>query len=255
MIIDRTRPRATKRTEVMERIRDRIILEHKDLLILVIHLENWGLNKIGSLFSSFLGLAYLVEMSNFMAYLCTLHSWLDTSVPAGVPVFHISCNLLSHGATFRMGVLLPNYPEENVVKGDNVPNFSKMNGGKTRNGTSHGMQNSISYVNTTNGTANSTPDSTSNVFQILNDIWKRQRAVQCQYDSSTIPTVPKTETPFRTTTLSTPATTATTAKQLDSSTLCTCPQAAETGSQTRRLVSLEKSPAPAQWKDFCEQTH
>ena len=27
-------------------------------------------------------------------------------------------NLLSHGATFRMGVLLPNYPEENVVKGE-----------------------------------------------------------------------------------------------------------------------------------------
>ena len=25
-------------------------------------------------------------------------------------------NLLSHGANFRMGVLLPNYPEENVVK-------------------------------------------------------------------------------------------------------------------------------------------
>ena len=34
-------------------------------------------------------------------------------------------NLLSHGATFRMGVLLPNYTEENVVKacGENVPNF------------------------------------------------------------------------------------------------------------------------------------
>ena len=27
-------------------------------------------------------------------------------------------NLLSHGATFRMGVLLPNYPEETVVKGE-----------------------------------------------------------------------------------------------------------------------------------------
>ena len=27
-------------------------------------------------------------------------------------------NVLSHGATFRMGVLLPNYPEENVVKGE-----------------------------------------------------------------------------------------------------------------------------------------
>ena len=32
-------------------------------------------------------------------------------------------NLLSHGATFRMGVLIPNYPEENVVEGDEVPNF------------------------------------------------------------------------------------------------------------------------------------
>ena len=32
-------------------------------------------------------------------------------------------NLLSHGATFRMGVLLLNYLEENVVKGENVPNF------------------------------------------------------------------------------------------------------------------------------------
>ena len=25
-------------------------------------------------------------------------------------------NILSHGATFTMGVLVPNYPEENVVK-------------------------------------------------------------------------------------------------------------------------------------------
>ena len=39
-----------------------------------------------------------------------------------------------------------------------------------------------------------------------------------------------------------------------SSNQCTCPQAATTGSETWRLVSLEKSPAPAQWKDFCEQT-
>ena len=81
-------------------------------------------------------------------------------------------NLLSYGATFRMGVLLPNYPEENVVKGDNVPNFSKMNGGKTGNGTSHGTQNGIPYVNTGNGTVSSTLKSMPNVFQILNDIWK-----------------------------------------------------------------------------------
>ena len=39
-----------------------------------------------------------------------------------------------------------------------------------------------------------------------------------------------------------------------SSTQCTCPQAATTGSETQRLVSLEKSSAPTQWKDLCEQT-
>ena len=53
-------------------------------------------------------------------------------------------NLLSHGATFRMGVLLPNYPEENVVKGENVPNFK---------------------ISTSTG---------SNVFQILQDLRLKQ---------------------------------------------------------------------------------
>ena len=51
-------------------------------------------------------------------------------------------HLLSHEATFRMGVLLPNYPEENVVKGENIPNFK---------------------INTSKGTS-------SNVFQILQDL-------------------------------------------------------------------------------------
>ena len=51
-------------------------------------------------------------------------------------------NLLRYGATFRMGVLLPNYPKENIVKGENVPNFK---------------------VNTSEGTS-------SNVFQILQDL-------------------------------------------------------------------------------------
>ena len=59
-------------------------------------------------------------------------------------------NLLSYGATFRMGVLLNNYPEENVLKGDNVPNFSK--------------------VNTGSGTSCGTSDGTSNIFQILQDL-------------------------------------------------------------------------------------
>ena len=82
-------------------------------------------------------------------------------------------NLLSYGATFRMGVLLPNYPEENVVKGDNVPNFSKRNEGRTGNGTAHGTSHGISYANTGNGTVSSTLDGMSNILQILQDIWKR----------------------------------------------------------------------------------
>ena len=57
-------------------------------------------------------------------------------------------NLLSHGATFRMGVLLPNYLEENVVKscGENVPNFKCNTSTSTSTGTS------------------------SNVFQILQNL-------------------------------------------------------------------------------------
>ena len=65
-------------------------------------------------------------------------------------------NLLSHGATFRMGVLLPNYLEENVVKGENVPNF--------KFGTSAGKS---------TGTL-------SNVFQILPDLHLKQ----CQETNS-----------------------------------------------------------------------
>ena len=60
-------------------------------------------------------------------------------------------NLLSHGATFRMGVLLPNYPEENVVEGKNVPNLK---------------------ISTSTGS--------SNVFQILQDLCLKQ----CQETNS-----------------------------------------------------------------------
>ena len=64
-------------------------------------------------------------------------------------------NLLSHGATFRMGLLLPNYLEENVVKGENIPNF--------KFGTSAG---------TSTGTL-------SNVFQILQDLQLKQYQENC----------------------------------------------------------------------------
>ena len=83
-------------------------------------------------------------------------------------------NLLSHGATFRMGVLLPNYPEENVVKGENVPNF--------KFGTSAG---------TSTGTL-------SNVFQILQDLRLKQYQGNC---SDSLPSESRTS---RTSTTSTP---------------------------------------------------
>ena len=143
------------------------------------------------------------------------------------------------------------------MKGDNVPNFSKMNGGRTGNSTAHGTSHRIAERSPVN-TGSSTPhhmDHTSNVFQILNNIWKRQRAIQYQYNSNMVPTVPEMETPFRTTTPSAPTMTTKQALGMQNvqntswsgpPALCTCPQAAETGFQIRRLVSLEKSPAPIQ---------
>ena len=64
-------------------------------------------------------------------------------------------NLLSYGATFRMDVLLPNYPEENVLRGENVPNFK---------------------VNTSEGTS-------SNVFQILQDLCLKQYQDRCHLNT------------------------------------------------------------------------
>ena len=63
-----------------------------------------------------------------------------------------------------MGVLLPNYPEENVVKGENVLNFK---------------------FNTSTGTTIST---SSNVFQILQDLRQKQYQSQekCYPDSMQI---------------------------------------------------------------------
>ena len=98
-------------------------------------------------------------------------------------------NLLSHGATFRMGVLLPNYLEENVVKGENVLNFK---------------------FNTSTGTTTGS----SNVFQILQDLQLKQYQGKCHSDSmqsdskmfhSTTNTekMAQTITSFRTTTPST----------------------------------------------------
>ena len=91
-------------------------------------------------------------------------------------------NLLSYGATFRMDVLLPNYPEENFVRWENVPNFK---------------------VNTSEGTS-------SNVFQILQDLHLKQYQDRCHLntmhsDSKMFHTVPHhtTNTKLNTTQLAT----------------------------------------------------
>ena len=88
-------------------------------------------------------------------------------------------NLLSHDATFRMGVLLPNYPKDMVINEDNVPHFDKLRA----------------------------PNGTLNVFQILGDIQKQQLTIQSQCKN------PESASPFRTTTPSKPALMMVTAKQ------------------------------------------
>ena len=80
-------------------------------------------------------------LGKFCTYLeCRGEKYLDTFIVTNAN----DCpNLLSYGAIFRMGLLLPNYPEDNIVKEENVPNF------KVNTGTSDGK---------------------STVFQILQDL-------------------------------------------------------------------------------------
>ena len=99
-----------------------------------------------------------------------------------------------------MDVLLPNYPEKNVVKGENVPNFK---------------------INTSTGTS-------SNVFQILQDLQLKQYQGKCHSDSmqieskmfhnatnTLIQNMAQPTTSFRTTTPSTAMTGRMTTKQVN----------------------------------------
>ena len=86
-------------------------------------------------------IADILILGQFCTYLeFRGEKYLNTFIVTNV---NVCPNQLSYGATFRMGVLLPNYLEENIVKGENVPNF-------TSTGTSEGTS--------------------SNVFQILQDL-------------------------------------------------------------------------------------
>ena len=103
-----------------------------------------------------------------------------------------------------MGVLLPNYPEENVLKGENVSNFK---------------------INTSTSTSTGT---SSNVFQILQDLQLKQYQGKCHSDSMQIESkmfhrvtntftqnMAQPTTSFRTTTPSTAITGRTTTKQVN----------------------------------------
>ena len=110
-----------------------------------------------------------------------------------------SPNLLSHGATFRISVLLPNYPEENIVRGENVPNFK---------------------INTSQGAS-------SNVFQILQDLQLKQ--YQEQYHLSTMH-IDLKMSPITTNTVQNMA-------QLTTSFRTTTPSTATTGRMTTKQVN------------------
>ena len=186
-------------------------------------------------------------------------------------------NLLSHGATFRMGVLLPNYPEENMVKscGENVPNF-KCN---TSTGTSTGTSSNVfqilqdlqlkqykenhpdSLQNESRMSCTSTHSTTSTLIQNIAQSTTSFRIITPTKDMTGRMNTVQPTTSFRTTT----PTKATTEEQVNpvqisqdmscNTHLESCMHVNQPVSQeTRRIASLEKSQASTQWQDFCEQT-
>ena len=127
-----------------------------------------------------------------------------------------------------MGVLLPNYPRDMVVKGENMPHFQKMSVDKMR-----------------------APTGTSNVFQIFNQLQKQQQAVD--WSENPVQSISsRTTTPSKSASILTTGTQENnSSKQVQefpvhntswstSSTQCTCPQAAAAGSEAWRLSSITR---------------
>ena len=135
-------------------------------------------------------------------------------------------NLLSHGATFRMGVLLPNYLEENVVKGESVPNFKFNTSTSTSTGTS------------------------SNVFQILQDLQMKQYQNQekCHPDLMQI----ELKTSHTSTHSTTNTFTQLNMAQLTTSFRTTTPSTATTGRMTTKQVNPVQVPQETSRKAHLE---
>ena len=197
-------------------------------------------------------------------------------------------NLLSHGATFRMGVLLPNYLEENVVKacGENVPNFKYRTSTSTSTGTSSNVFQILqdprlkqyqeshpdSLQNESKTSHTSTHSMTSTTAQLTTS-FRTCRSSTVKNERMTTGTLihntVQLTTSFRTTTptkamtgrTNTFRTTPNTRQQvphdisrnthLES---CTHVHQSLSGLSAGRIASLEKSQASTQWQDFCEQT-
>ena len=146
--------------------------------------------------------------------------------------------------------------QDMIVKGVNVPHFSKMSGDKS------GPKSA----------------STSYVFQILGDIRKQQQAIYTMYNQNELDTTktsypdPEPHPSFRTTIPSQrPAPMTGTSRQANpvhvhafpvqntsqSGPPAPCAHVHNLPKQVCKpgelLACLEKSPAPTQWKDFCDQ--
>ena len=155
-------------------------------------------------------------------------------------------NLPSHGATFRMGVLLSNYLEENVLKGcgENVPNFKVSTSTSTSTGTS------------------------SNVFQILQDLrlkqYQENHPDSMQNESrmshtsihSTTGTLVQPTTSFRTTTPTKDMTGRMNTVQLATSFRTTTPTKATTGEQVNPVqVQVSQDTSRKAHLESCMHVH
>ena len=193
-------------------------------------------------------------------------------------------NLLSHGATFRMGVLLPNYPEENVVKsvcGENVSNYStststgtssnvfqilqdlqlkQYQGNQPDSLQSESRASRTSTTNTTCTTAQPTPFRTyrsatanQNTGTVTHNTSMSQSSTSFRTTTPSKATTGRTNT-FRTTPNTRPHVTQDTSCNRLSQCCMHVHQPASQVCKPRESLTFEKSQASTQWQDFCEQT-
>ena len=165
-------------------------------------------------------------------------------------------NLLSHGATFRMGVLLPNYPEENVVKGETgmISNvFQILQDLHLKQYQETGSsQPRVSHTSTTDTACTTTQLMPLTTYGSTPASHNTGMAtpITSMSESSTIS---RTTMPADTTPSSRQPTSSKFLTQWTSNLLYACTPTTKSGLQTGRTASLEECQDSTQWQDFCEQ--